>query len=125
MDVVLSCYQQDFTSNHESLFNIEAIAQVILLFEQQMDFWASLFPEQIYRLSYEDLVQDQEKYTRELLSFTDLEWEDSCLHFYKNVGMIKTASKLQVRQPIYQKSVDRWRQFENNLAPAAKILGVY
>jgi hypothetical protein len=36
---------------------------------------------------------------------------------------VSTASKSQVRQPIYQSSVGAWRRFEARLGPLAKALG--
>jgi hypothetical protein len=34
-----------------------------------------------------------------------------------------TLSNWQVRQPLYQTSVDRWRRFEKHLGPLFKALG--
>ena len=51
-------------------------------------------------LDNEDLVNNQKNITIELLKFCGLEWEDSCMEFYKNERQVRTASLEQVRQPI-------------------------
>jgi hypothetical protein len=46
----------------------------------------------------------------------ELDWEDSCLEFYKTDRTSQTASSWQVRQPLYQTSVGRWRHYKKHLA---------
>lgn len=124
LDIVLSCFHQYFENGFEYLFNLEAIATHYLHYSEQMSFWKELFPDRIYSLSYEDLVHNQEQKTREVLDYCDLPWEDSCLSFYENVSAINTASTLQVRQPMYNKSIGVWKTFAEQLIPAARILGL-
>jgi tetratricopeptide (TPR) repeat protein len=38
-----------------------------------------------------------------------LEWEPACLRFHETVRPVRTASVAQVRQPLYRKSLGRWR----------------
>ncbi len=44
-----------------------------------------------------------------MVDFCGLEWEDACLAFHKNERPVKTASVIQVRQPLYNSSVGRAR----------------
>lgn len=124
LDIVLSCYHQYFENGFDYLFNLEAIATHYLHYNEQMTFWKELFPNRIYSLTYEDLVSDQEQKTRELLDYCELPWQDNCLSFYDNISAINTASTLQVRQPMYNKSIGAWKIFAEQLAPAARILGL-
>ena len=37
---------------------------------------------------------------------------------------VRSASVIQVRQPIYDRSIGRWRQFESHLAPLFAAMGL-
>ena len=73
-------------------------------------------------IQYEELVAEQETQTRRLLTFLDLPWDDACLNFYEIDRVIPTASYDQVRQPIYNKSVGRWKHYEKYLRPLMNAL---
>mgnify|MGYP001381524351 FL=1 len=87
------------------------------LYEEQMNFWHSEFPNQIYDLKYESLTKNQTIETKELLNFCNLDWDENCLHFYNNNRSVKTASKDQVRKKIYSGSSDAWKKYKNYLEP--------
>ena len=87
-----------------------------------MDYWHNLFPGKIYDISYEDLTSDQEKETRNLLKYCDLDWDENCLNFYTNTRAVKTASAVQVRNKMYQGSSDAWRQYLEHLKPLLDAL---
>jgi hypothetical protein len=80
-----------------------------------MGFWHKLFPNKIYDISYEELTMNQEEETKKLLTYCDLEWDQSCLEFHKNDRVVKTMSSLQVRQKIYQGSSETWKKYESYL----------
>jgi len=46
-----------------------------------------------------------------MLQYCDLSWEDSCLEFYKKKLIADTVSFTQVVSPIYDKSVDSWKNY--------------
>ena len=87
------------------------------LYEEQMNFWHSEFPNQIYDLKYESMTKNQIIETKELLNFCNLDWDENCLHFYNNNRSVKTASKDQVRKKIYSGSSDAWKKYKNYLEP--------
>ena len=41
-------------------------------------------PGHVYRVQHEKLLEDQEKVTRDLLNFCELDFEHATLEFYKN-----------------------------------------
>ncbi|MDC0983524.1 tetratricopeptide repeat protein [Candidatus Thioglobus sp.] len=92
------------------------------LYEEQMNFWHSEFPNQIYDLKYESMTKNQTIETKELLNFCNLDWDENCLHFYNNNRSVKTASKDQVRKKIYSGSSDAWKKYKNYLEPLTKGL---
>ncbi len=49
---------------------------------------------------------------RRLLDACGLPWDPACLEFHRTERPIRTASVTQVRQPIYTRSVARWKHYE-------------
>ena len=89
---------------------------------QLMTHWKSMFGENIFELNYDDLVREPRPVIRNMLEFCGLEWSDNCLEFHKLDNIVKTASVWQVRQPLYQKSSGRWRNFEAHLGAVQQLL---
>tara|TARA_B110000008_G_scaffold276479_1_gene315843 strand:- start:242 stop:2059 length:1818 start_codon:yes stop_codon:yes gene_type:complete len=87
-----------------------------------MSYWHKLYPGKIYDLSYEELTVNQEKETRKLLDYCDLDWDEKCLNFQDNKRDVNTASVLQVRKKMYQGSSDAWKKYEEYLKPLVKSL---
>ena len=71
---------------------------------------------------YEDVVLDAEGQARRMLEFLDLPWDDRCLRFHENPRPVATASKYQVRQPVYLSSVGRWKHYEKHLGELMNAL---
>ena len=78
-------------------------------------------------IDYEETIADQEGQSRRLIDFVGLEWDDACLDFHKTERAVITASHSQVRQPIYNTSVGRWKRYGKGLAPLieglAEVIG--
>ena len=80
-------------------------------------------PVPIHHVDYEETVSDLESVARQLLTACGLEWDDRCLRFHENDRPVQTASALQVRQPMYRRSVGRWKRYEAHLGPLLEALG--
>jgi hypothetical protein len=63
------------------------------------------------------LIADQEGVSRRLVAWLGLEWDERCLNFHRTERLVRTASVAQVRQPIYRRSVARWKHYEIMLKP--------
>lgn len=87
-----------------------------------MKHWYQLMPDAIYPVSYEDLVTDQEFTTRKLIDHCGLAWQDDCLKFQENPTASMTASASQVRMPVYNSSINKWRKYERQLHSLRLIL---
>ena len=61
---------------------------------------------------------DLETQARRIIAHVGLEWDEACLAFHRNKRPVKTASATQVRRPIYQSSIGRWRPYEDLLGAA-------
>lgn len=87
-----------------------------------MTHWKSVFGDNIHEVNYDDLVREPGPVTRELLKFCGLDWSDECLEFHKLGNIVKTASVWQVREPLYQKSSGRWRNYAALISPLQQAL---
>jgi len=74
-------------------------------------------------VQYENLVTNSEAEARRLIAYCGLDWNDRCLEFFANDRSIRTASVVQVRQPIYRTSLQRWKRYERHLGPLLDALG--
>ncbi len=82
-------------------------------YERIIAHWRAVLPaDRFIEVQYEDLVSDREYWTRKLIDFSGLEWDDACLSHETNQRAVRTPSLWQVRQPIYKTSVERWKRFE-------------
>ena len=87
-----------------------------------MAHWHAALPGRILDVQYEEMVADQDAQTRRLLDFCGLPFEEACLRYWETGRAIRTASSEQVRQPIYDSSVNFWRNYERELEPLIEIL---
>jgi tetratricopeptide (TPR) repeat protein len=122
LDVCLSCYFQNFNSN-DFVWSLEDLGAYYRAYEKIMAHWHQVLPFAIYELPYEDLVRDQETVTRNLLAFCGLNWDDRCLTFHNTRRAVRTASVIQVRKPIYDRAIGRWKHYRAHLGPLFQALG--
>ena len=90
-----------------------------------MNHWHDVLPDRIMDISYEEIVAKPELYTRNLLDYCGLKWDQRCLNFHQNPRQVVTASATQVRQPVHQRSVRRWHRFKGRLNRLQEALGEY
>lgn len=60
-------------------YDMDELRDYMLSYHQQMQHWQSLFPAQIYELSYEALIREPAAQAEALLGFCGLDWEESVL----------------------------------------------
>jgi hypothetical protein len=117
IDTCLSCYMQNFWLVPYAT-KLEELAEVYRLYRRITDHWWSvLSPERVCEVSYEDLVERPEDIVRRLCGFCGVPFEAKCLHFDQNPRRVYTASRWQVRRPLYGTSVGRWKAYREMLGP--------
>jgi len=91
--------------------------------DRLMQHWRETIPsDRFLDVSYESLISDRERTTRQMLEFCGLTWSDSCLEPEKNKKLVITPSLWQVRQPVYRTSIDRWKNYEPWLGEFGQLL---
>jgi Flp pilus assembly protein TadD len=118
IDTCLSCYFQNFSTAQTFTMDLGDLADYYRTHQRLMDHWCRALPaEAILEVPYEGLVAEQETWTRKILDFLGLEWDERCLAFHETKRSVTTASAWQVRQKIYRHSVERWRNYEKFIGP--------
>ncbi|MBI1328094.1 MAG: tetratricopeptide repeat protein [Alphaproteobacteria bacterium] len=117
VDTCLSCYKQLFARGQYWSYNLSELADFYNHYEDLMKFWNDFFPGRILNIQYEETVQDVETQARKMLDFIGLEWNDACREPHKTDRPILTASKGQVRKPVYKTSVKAAGTYEKYLEP--------
>jgi tetratricopeptide (TPR) repeat protein len=123
LDTCFSCYANSFRKGQDYANKLDDLGRYYSLYFKLMQHWRQLEVSNIIDIHYEDLVNDQEAQTRRLLEACDLEWNDACLDFHKSDRPVMTASVNQVRNGLYNKSIQRWKHFESHLTPLIDTLG--
>lgn len=123
IDTCLSCYTKLFTEGQLYSYDLTELGQYYQCYERIMNHWRHILPSDAWLdIEYEAMVNNLEAEARRLIAFCDLAWEPDCLNFYQSKRSVRTASFVQVRQPIYTSSVERWRRYEQELAPLIQVL---
>ena len=115
LDNCFSIFKNYFVDQINFAYNQKELANYYKSYQGLMSYWNSLFKERIFNLKYEKLIEDQEKTTRDLLDYCNLEWDENCLKFYKSKSSVKTLSTVQVRSPIYKSSIKSWEKYKDYL----------
>ena len=122
LDSCMGCFKQLFYKGQSFTYDLVELGEYYLEYERIMAHWHSVMPGKVLDIHYEDMVADQENQTRRLIGHCGLPWEDRVLRFYETDRAVVTASSEQVRQPIYSRSVNSWRRFEDHLEPLIEVL---
>lgn len=123
MDTCFSCFMQDFEASIPWAWDLTALGQYYRQYDRLMRHWLAVLPLPIFAFNYEEAVHDLEAVAHRLLAFCGLHWEARCLTFHQTERPVLTASRWQVRQPIYGSSVGKWRHYERHLEPLRAALG--
>ncbi|HET6564070.1 MAG TPA: sulfotransferase, partial [Xanthomonadales bacterium] len=122
LDSTLSCYRQLFARGQSFVYDLTDIGEYFLQYQRMMDYWHEVLPGRVLTVQYEDMVTDFDNQLTRLLDYCGLPFEDSCARFWETNRPVRTASSEQVRQPIYTKSIHRWRRYENELGELIEVL---
>jgi tetratricopeptide (TPR) repeat protein len=123
IDTCLSCYFHDFGLRHPFSWDLEQLGHYYRDYQRLMAHWHATLPNPILDVPYEGLVGDQEVWSRKLIDFLGLPWDERCLAYYETNRPVTTSSSWQVRQPIYASSIGRWQHYVKHLGPLFSGLG--
>jgi tetratricopeptide (TPR) repeat protein len=122
LDVVLSTFTNHFSHGFFCGSSLEAAAKHYVRIMDLVHHYRSQLTLRYLPVRYEDLVNDQEGTVRSMLDFVGVEYDKRCLEFHQNPRHARTPSYAQVREPLYKRSVDRYRNYLRHLQPVIPIL---
>ncbi|HET6592661.1 MAG TPA: sulfotransferase [Xanthomonadales bacterium] len=122
LDSCLSCYRQLFARGQNFTYDLNDIGEYFLQYQRMMDYWHEVLPGHVLTVQYEEMVTDFENQVRRLLDYCELPFEEGCVRFWETDRPVRTASSEQVRQPIYTRSIHRWRRYQHHLGELIEVL---
>jgi tetratricopeptide (TPR) repeat protein len=123
LDSCWAIYKAHFQGKFAFSYHQVELAEYFLAYRRLSRHWrATLPPDALLEINYEDIVKDQAAASRRLIEFVGLPWDDEVLRFHESAAPSSTASAVQVRRPIYASSVGKWRHHADRLAPLRERL---
>ena len=122
MDNILSMYRSNLSAGNNYTSNLEDAAKVLIAQEKAMQIHKARYPKKIFTFNYDEFVNAPEANLSKLLSWLDLKFNQSYLNTEKSKRAVNTASAMQARKPISNKSVGGWKNYKRLLEPARYIL---
>lgn len=122
IDSCMGSYKQLFASGQPWSYDLFETGEYCLDYYRLMDHWRELLPGAVLDVDYEDIVDDIETQVGRILDHCGLDAETACLAFHETQRAIESASSEQVRQPLYNTAVNRWRDYEAHLGELIEVL---
>ena len=125
IDTCLSCFTLLFFGNQPQTYDLGELGRYYRGYTALMDHWRRVLPAGVMLdVHYDAMVTDFETTARRIVAHCGLDWDDRCLAFHETDRPVRTASVLQVRQPLYSTSLRRWRPDDATLQPLLSGLGM-
>ena len=108
----LSMYKNLFEASLGFTYNEKDLVKFYKSYQDLLNFWQSKDGVDLINVSYEELIENNESEIKRIINSCKVDWEENCLHYYKNKNPIKTMSTAQARKPIYKSSVNAFEKFK-------------
>ena len=124
-DVAVSCWMTHFREVRWAS-DQQHIASRFHEYQRMMEHWRKVLPAPLLEVDYEETVADLEGVARKLVAWCGLAWEPACLEFHQTKRPVRTASAVQVRQPVFRTSVGQMEALRTRpgsaVRPAGKLI---
>jgi len=125
VDTCLSCYTKLFSAEQHFSYDLAELGHFYNAYAGLMQHWRKVFSsERFIEVDYESVVENLEIEAKRMVAFCNLPWDEACMKFHQSSRPIRTASVNQVRQPIYSRSVGRWKKYSQHLSPLLDALKI-
>lgn len=122
VETCFACYRQLFSEGTYFSYDLKDLASYYNGYHKLSHHWQEHYPDTVFDLAYEKLVQEPEAQIRLMLAFCQLLFDAACLSPHQTQRDVhSTASAAQVRQPIRGDTV-RSQYYRNFLAPLIQLL---
>ncbi len=122
LDNCFSIYSQAFSDGQSYSFDLVNTFNYYQQYKNLLNHWIGIFPEFIFNIKYEKLIENSEFEIKNLLKFCSLSYESDCLKFYTNKRTVTTPSSSQVRKKLYNSSIKKYLNYKNYTDLARRYL---
>jgi Tfp pilus assembly protein PilF len=118
LDTLVSIMMHDLTHGFDCGYRIEDAAHQLAAVSALTDGYDA----PAHSFSYEGFVADQTGETGRLMAHIGLATEPAQVRFHENRRHAPTPSYAQVREPLHDRSIGRWKNYRAQLAPVIPIV---
>jgi hypothetical protein len=123
VETCLSIYMNEFHPiKYSWTTDLRLIGLVYRQAERLMTHWCHVLEVPMLEVPYEQVISDQAAWSRKMIEFSGLPWNERCLRFYEHDRAVMTLSYAQVAQPIYTSALHRSTRYEAHLRPLLEAL---
>jgi tetratricopeptide (TPR) repeat protein len=126
-DIAISCFFRWLPTNSVSV-RYQTLEDTCRRPAEELETWLKLremLPENIWHETrYEDTVANHIQESQKVLEWMGLPWDDSISDYRSHMEKrgVNSPTYAAVTQPIYTGALDRWKHYEEHLAPYMSIL---
>ena len=122
LDVMISALSNHFTHGFYCATALETAATHYVRVMDLVMHYRSEMALRYLPVRYDAMVTNQEETVRAILDFIGVPFDERCLSFHENRRYARTASYAQVTEPLYERSLYRYRHYRQHLEPVIPIL---
>ncbi|MGJ3647949.1 sulfotransferase [Sphingomonas sp. GlSt437] len=122
LDNILSVYFLHFGEGVTYGNDLADVAHYYIQYRRMLAHWRLVMGEALIDLDYDQLVRAPHDTLMPALGAMGLDWEEQCLATDGSSGAVRTASNIQVRQPLHARSSGRWRHYAHALDGVRRLL---
>jgi len=119
LDTCFDMYSKNFARGHEYTYDQESLARYTKLFNELMEYWTQVIPENIFKLQFEDFISEPEKWLRKIAEFCQLDLGVSMKNGTENTDQTLLGYELI---PDREDICDIWKPYEKHLQPLLKTI---
>lgn len=121
-DICLSCWSKLFNAGNLGwTYDMDALERYYCRYLATMQHWRRNWQDSFLNVPYASMVYDTEDSLAQVLKYVGLPWHDACARPHENGRAVKTASRHQVKKPIYTTSVERWKNYRAQFERFAEL----
>jgi hypothetical protein len=122
MDTVLSAFFHDIRHGSLCAFDLEHAARHFVLTQELVAHYREQLPIEILTVKYEDLVTRHKSTLQSVTDFIGVKWHADCLRFHDNEASVRGPGYAELKEPLYNNAIGRYRHYTAGLKPIAPIL---
>jgi len=122
LDIMVSAFSNAFTHGFYCASDLATAAKHYVRVMDLVQHYRGEMTLRYLSIRYEDIVEYQEQSVRAMLDFIGEKFDEACLTFHENRRYARTASYAQVAEPLYDRSVGRWKHYRTHLEPVIPVL---